>query len=290
MYKPSKSSYLAIPFAIVFFIFFIIPLSLVLIVSFWDYTEYSLIPDFVLTNYQELFESCADFSDGLCTTLATYVSTFKFVLLTWLLTLLIGFVVSLFLAFCIRSIALQMFLFLLCTIPFWTSNVIRMISWIPLLGRNGLVNTTLIEMGLIESPLDWLLYSDFTVVLGFVHLYTLFMVVPIFNSMVKIDKSLIEAARDAGANTWQIIWNIIIPLVKPGMMIGSIFVITVVMGDFITIGVMGGQQIASVGKIILVEMNYLQFPAAAANSVVLALITLIMIAIMVRIIDIRKEL
>jgi len=290
MLKQPKSAFLAIPFALVFLLFFIIPLILVLVVSFWDYTEYSLIPDFVLTNYQELFENCWDFSDGLCTTFATYLSTFKFVLLTWFITLIIGFIVSLFLAFCIRSVALQMCFFLLCTIPFWTSNVIRMISWIPLLGRNGLVNTSLIDMGLIDMPLDWLLYSDFTVVLGFVHLYVLFMIVPIFNSMVKVDTSLIEAARDAGANTRQIIWNVILPLVKPGIMIGSIFVITVVMGDFITIGVMGGQQIASVGKIILVEMNYLQFPAAAANSVVLVIITLLMIAVMVRVVDIRKEL
>ena len=88
-----------------------------------------------------------------------------------------------------------MALFLLCTIPFWTSNVIRMISWIPLLGRNGVVNSALSGVGIVDQPLEWLLYSDFSVSLGFVHLYTLFMIVPIFNSMVRIDKSLIEAAR-----------------------------------------------------------------------------------------------
>ncbi len=92
---------------------------------------------------------------------------------------------------------------LLCTIPFWTSNVIRMIAWIPLLGRNGLVNRALQGAGLIQQPLEWLLFSEFSVVLALVHLFTFFMVVPIFNSMIRIDKRLIEAAYDAGATGWQ---------------------------------------------------------------------------------------
>ncbi len=134
----------------------------------------------------------------------------------------------------------QIALFLLCTVPFWTSNIIRMISWIPFLGRNGLANQALIGMGLIDEPLEWLLFSDFAVILAFVHLYTLFMVVPIFNTMMRIDKSLIEAARDAGASGLQILRNVIIPLSKPGIMIGSIFVVTLVMGDFITVRFMSG--------------------------------------------------
>ena len=81
----------------------------------------------------------------------------------------------------------QIVLFLLCTIPFWTSNVIRMIAWIPVLGRHGLVNEGLLALGVVDEPIEWLLFSDFSVVLAFVHLYTLFMVVPIFNSMMRID-------------------------------------------------------------------------------------------------------
>ena len=107
---------------------------------------------------------------------------------------------------------MQMTLAVISTIPFWTSNVIRMISWIPLLGRNGLVNQGLIKLGVIKEPLEWLLYSDFAVVLAFVHLFTFFMVIPIFNSMARIDKRLIEAAYDAGATGWQTLWNVVIPL------------------------------------------------------------------------------
>jgi putative spermidine/putrescine transport system permease protein len=179
---------------------------------------------------------------------------------------------------------------LVCTIPFWTSNVIRMISWVPLLGRNGLVNQGLVGAGIVSEPLDWLLYSSFSVLLAFVHLNTVFMIVPIANSMSRIDRSLVEAARDAGATGWQILIHIIIPLSKTGIAIGSIFVITVVMGDFITIGIMGGQQIASAGKVIQTQIGALQFPIAAANAVVLLAVVLMIIATLIRFIDIRKEL
>ena len=282
--------FLSLPFGLVIFTFFIIPLCLVVMVSFWDYNAYSIIPDFIFTNYEDIFYGCVKSLPELCTTFATYLSSLKFVVTVWLITLITGFLVALFLSFCVSTLQMQVVLFLLCTIPFWTSNVIRMISWIPLLGRNGLVNSTLMDIGLIDAPFEWLLYSQFSVILAFVHLYTLFMVVPIFNSMMRIDRSLLEAAHDAGASTWQTLTNIIIPLSRPGIIIGSIFVITIVMGDFLTIGVMGGQQIPSVGKIINVEMTYLQFPAAAANAVILIVITLMIIFTMTKLIDIRKEL
>ena len=168
---------------------------------------------------------------------------------------MIGFTVAYSLAFYIRSTTTQMVLFLVCTIPFWTSNVIRMISWIPLLGRNGLVNQALIGAHVVNQPLEWLLYSPFSVALAFVHLFAFFMVAPIFNSMMRIDRRLIEAAYDAGATGWQMLTNVIIPLSKPGIAIGSIFVVTIVMGDFITFGVMGGEQIASAGKMIETRLD-----------------------------------
>ncbi|MCJ2032962.1 ABC transporter permease [Methylobacterium sp. J-068] len=279
----------ALPMALVFLVFFVVPLALTVIVSFWAYNEYEIIPAFTVRNYLDVFEGCLDTAD-VCTTVRTYLSTLKFCVLTWICTLLIGFTVAYFVAFHVRSRTVQMALFLLCTIPFWTSNVIRMISWIPLLGRNGLVNDTLMGMGIIRTPIEGLLYSDFSVVLAFVHLNTVFMIVPIFNSMARIDRSLIEAAHDCGATGWQTLWNVVVPLAKPGIAIGSIFVVTLVMGDFVTVGVMGGQQIASVGKVIQVQMSALQLPAAAANAVVLLGAVMLMIVAMTRLIDLRKEL
>ena len=270
------------PLALVFGLFLVVPIATIVVVSFWDYNTTQIIPDFLLQNYEELLFSPV--------TWQTYAQTVKFALVTWALTLLIGFTVAYFLAFHVRSTTWQTVLFLVCTIPFWTSNVIRMISWIPFLGRNGLANMTLIELGLIREPLEFLLFSDFSVVLAYVHLYTLFMVVPIFNSMVRIDRSLLEAARDGGASAWQTLWTVIVPLCKPGIAIGSIFIVTIVMGDFVTVRLMSGGQSASVGLMMLNAMSLLQYPAAAANAVVLLLLVLFTVAAMMRLVDIRKEL
>ncbi len=186
----------AAPFALVFAVFFVLPLGFVVLVSFWDYNDYQMLPAFTTRSYTESFEGCLTDLPNLCTMLKTYVSTVKFCLIVWILTFLIGFTVAYFLAFHIRSTTAQMVLFLVCTIPFWTSNVIRMISWIPLLGRNGLVNQMLIHAHVVDQPVEWLLYSQFSVALAFVHLFTFFMVAPIFNSMMRIDRRLIEAAYD----------------------------------------------------------------------------------------------
>ncbi len=277
------------PLALVFALFFVVPLALIIAVSFWRATDYELLPAFTAHNYREIFDGCGS-TAALCVTLKTYLSTLKFSLLTWAITLVLGFALAYFLAFHVRTLPMQMLLFVACTVPFWTSNVIRMIAWVPLLGRNGLVNGTLLALHLVDQPVEWLLFSDFAVVLAFVHLYTMFMIVPIFNSMMRIDRALIEAARDAGASAWQTVWHVVVPLSRTGILIGTIFVLALVMGDFVTVGVMGGQQIASVGKIIQVQTSYLQFPLAAANAVILLGVVLVMIAALMRLVDLRKEL
>ncbi len=271
-----------LPLLSVLVLFLVAPVVIILAVSFWDYTEFSLIPDFVLTNYIEIFESGVTYS--------TYLNTFKFAFLGWLFTAIIGFTLSYFLAFHVRTLRWQIILFLICTIPFWTSNIIRMIAWIPVLGRNGLMNSLLLELGVISEPLEWLLYSDFAVILAFVHLYTLFMLVPIFNSMMRIDKSIIEAAQDMGANSLQILINVIIPLCLPGIAIGTIFVVSLIMGDFITVQAMSGGQSASVGLAMNNKRALLQYPAAAADAIILLCVVLGMVAILMRTINIRKEL
>ena len=272
----------AAPLAIILGGFLVIPIIMIVVVSFWGATEWSIYPAFQFDNYEFLFSSWVTYS--------VFLKTFKYALVTWALTLLIGFTVAYFLAFHVRKLPWQIALFLLCTVPFWTSNIIRMISWIPFLGRNGIANQTLLSWGIVDEPLEWLLFSDFSVILAFVHLYTLFMVVPIFNSMMRIDRSLLEAAMDAGANGLQTLWNVVIPLCKPGIMIGTIFVVTLVMGDFITVRFMSGSQSANVGRLISNDIGLLLYPSACATAVVLLCTVLIIIAIFLRLVDIRKEL
>jgi putative spermidine/putrescine transport system permease protein len=277
------ASYLqALPLWLILAFFLLLPILLLVVVSFWDYDFAQMYPDFIFTNYIDTL--------GSWVTWKTYLNTLKFAAIVWAITLFVGFWVAYFLAFYVRSATMQTVLFLVCTVPFLTSNIIRMISWIPVLGRNGLVNSTLVQMGVIPEPIEWLLYSDFAVVLAMVHLYTLFMVTPIFNTLMRIDRSLIEAARDGGASAWQILTNVIVPLAKPGMAIGTIFVVTLVMADFSTVQVMSGGQSASVALMMKNQMSLLQYPGAAANAVVLLILVLLMVGAILRIVDIRKEL
>lgn len=271
------------PLVLVLVLFFAIPVALVIIVSFFRYQMLvGLVPDFTFKNYSDLLSNP--------TTWALYLSTIKFTLIVLAITLVLGFWLSYFLVFHVRSLMVAIGLFLLCTVPFWTSNIIRMISWRPVLGREGLINQGLQGIGVIEQPLDWLLFSDFSVVVTYVHLFTLFMMVPIFNSMARIDKALLEAAIDAGATRWGVIWNVVLPLSKTGIALGALFVVTLVMGDFAVVKVMSGGLSGSATSGIFNDLQFLNYPRAAANAVILLIVVMLIATGIFRLIDVRKEL
>ena len=273
----------AVPLGLALAVFFILPLGVLLAVSFFENDMiFGMRPALTPESYIELFTTM--------NTLWLYLSTLKFAAIVWAVTLLIGFTIAYFLVFHVRSLLIAIGLFLLCTVPFWTSNIIRMISWIPLLGKQGLVNQALMGLGIVDDPVEWLLFSDFSVVLSYVHLFTLFMIVPIFNSMARIDKALIEAARDAGASSLRIMWEVIVPLSRSGIALGSIFVIVLVMGDFFVIKVMSGGRSASVVSSIFEDINVLLYPSGAASAVVLLIVVVMMVMGVLRVVNIRREL
>lgn len=270
------------PLAIIMILLVGVPVGTIFVISFWTSDGINIYPAFTFENYAEIFSSTVIFS--------LFYATIKFALLTLIATAIIGFTCSYFLVFHVRTLSFQIGLFLLCTIPFWTSNIIRMISWIPFLGREGVFNTALLSLGVIDKPLDVLLYSDFSVVLTYVHLYTLFMIVPIFNSMAKINPSVVEAARDAGAGPLMILTNIIIPLSKTGIALGAIFVVTLVMGDFFVVKIMSGGQSASVVSAMKNDIDLLYYAQASAQAVILIAVVIMMISLILRVVDIRAEL
>jgi len=253
------------PLMLVLLPFFVAPILVIFAASFMQSDGFGgIIVNPTLQNYIDIFSS------GL--TLNLYYETIKFTLLTWLFSLIIGFWVAYFLVFHIRNPLLAIGLFLLCTVPFWTSNIIRMISWIPLLGKEGLINMALMKVGAIHEPLEFLLFSGFSVVVAYVHQLTIFMIVPIFNSMGRIDKRVVEAALDAGASRFDIMRYIILPLSKNGIALGTIFVVSIVMGDFFVIKVMSGGGSASVVGALYEDVGVLQYPSAAASAVVLTVL------------------
>jgi putative spermidine/putrescine transport system permease protein len=283
MLRRNLSAWLYVaPLMLVLVPFFLLPILVVLAASFFETDGFGgLLPTFTLANYLEILTSEQTFH--------LYAATLKFTVLTWLFTLLIGFPVAYFLVFHVKNQLLAISLFLVCTVPFWTSNIIRMISWIPLLGKEGLVNSSLLMTGIIREPIEVLLYSSLAVVIAYVHQLTIFMVVPIFNSLARIDKRIVEAALDAGASRLDVMGYIVIPLSKSGIALGSIFVISIVMGDFFVVKVMSGGSSASVVSAFYENVSVLQYPIAAASAVLLTLILTIVISMILRAVDLRRE-
>lgn len=272
----------ATPLSLVLAAFLVVPLAMIALVSFWKFTGFSMVPGFVLTNYQKLF--------GTGTALALYLNTARLLLATYVSTLGLGYLIAYHLAFDIRRPATQTFLFALCIVPFLTSSVIRTISWVPFLGKNGIVNTILMQLGIIHEPLSFLLFSDFAVVLCYTQMFAGFMVAPIFNMMIRIEPSVIEAARDAGASGFQIFRWIILPLTIPGAAIGTIFVVVMVVSDISIVRLVGGGQTGTVAIGIFNQISMVQFPQACAAAIVLLVVVLAVVAPILRIVDIRRQL
>jgi len=277
-----RSWLLALPLALVLLVFVVVPVLFVIAVSFFHYDNFAVIPAFTWENYASVF--------GSRLTLSLYLTMLKLAALTWACSLVIGYCVAWFLVFHVRNHLVAIGLFLVCTVPFWTSNVIRMISWLPLLGKQGVVNKVLLALGVIDQPLHILLYSDVSVVISYVHLFTIFMIVPLFNAMSRIDRALFEASWDAGAGRLKTFFLVVLPLTKSGIVLGSIFVVTLVMGDFYVVRVMSGGREASVVSAMYDDISTLLFPHAAASAVILVAVLTALIALVLRIVDVRREL
>jgi putative spermidine/putrescine transport system permease protein len=277
-------SYLQVaPLFVVLLIFVIVPLALVVAVSFFRYQMLvGLVPDFTFKNYIDILSNPTNWK--------LYFATIRFTGIVLAITGVLGFWISYFLVFHVRNILMAISLFLVCTVPFWTSNIIRMISWRPVLGKEGLINSALLHLGVVDQPLEWLLFSDFAVVVAYVHLFTLFMIVPIFNSMARIDPALLEAAVDGGASRWGVVWNVVLPLSKSGIALGAVFVVTLVMGDFFVVSVMSGGLSGSATSGIFNDLQFLNYPRAAASAVILLIIVLLIATAIFRMVDVRKEL
>jgi spermidine/putrescine transport system permease protein len=181
-----------------------------------------------------------NFSRMLGTPLYSFLllKTFRISVATTLLTLLMAYPVALFLSR--QRGALKNALVLLLFLPFWIGYVVRTFAWLPILGRSGLINQILLQLHIASEPVEWLLYDEFAIYLGLVYVYLLFMVLPIFLAIDRIEPALYEAARDLGASRWKTFTRITLPLSKPGVLSGSIMVFLLTFGAFVTPALLGG--------------------------------------------------
>ena len=271
------------PLVITLTLFLVGPVIVIIILSLWKFDGFLTLEGvWTFRNYEKIFTRSL--------TALNYWQTLKMLLITLAVTFVLGFTLAYFLVFDLVTLRTKMLLFLLCVVPFWTSAVIRTVAWIPFLGKEGIINQVVMGIGLSDEPLQFLLFSEFAVLLSYIQIFTLFMMAPLFNVMARINKDLIEAARDNGASSIQILWNIILPLCKPGIAIGSIFVIALVASDFTAIRILGGSRVGTVAVSMSNQIFNFQYPPAAATAMILLIAVLLLVGGIMRLVDVRKQL
>lgn len=272
----------AAPGTLWLFFFLLAPVVTILLVSFWTPTISGFETDWTLENYRKLIDNSVYWNQIKTTVFVSLIVTGS--------TLVFGYPIAYFLALKVNSLRNQIILFIVVLAPFWTSGVIRAVAWIPMMGRQGAVNRTLQALGLIDKPLDILLFTKFAVALAMVQLFILFMVAPLFFVLAQIDRSSLEASRDLGANWLKTFREVILPQSMAGIVIGSIFVFVLTMGEQATHFLIGGGQLSSVGVIVRQNVNAIQFPQAATSAVFLVVVMMVGVFILTRVSNLREEL
>ncbi len=185
----------------------------------------------------------------------TFLRTAVYAILTTILTFLITFPIAFYITKVV-SLRVSGFFTILLLVPFWVSELVRIYGWMILLRESGVFNHYLMQLGLIDKPIE-MLYNDISMIMGLVYTSMLFMVVPLISSLEGLDDGLIEAAYDLGASKIVIIWKIVIPYIMPGITSGSIVVFMLTLGNYLTPNLMGGKN-----SLWFTEQIYNQFIAS----------------------------
>ena len=257
------------------------PLLIVLVYSFLLPGQYgNVIWGFSLDAWVGIFFT-KDIFDGTYQMADAHLSIFwrsiKLSILTTLISLLIGFPTAWFIA--TRSPTMRTFLLFLITIPFWTNLLIRTFAINQIIRNEGLLNTLLLKVGLIQNPIE-MIYTDFAVLIGMAYVYLPLMVLPLFASIDRFNMSFLEAGYDLYATRWQVLRRIIIPVTKPGIIAGSILVFIPSLGAYVTPRLLGGGKNMMIGNFI--ELLFGQgrnWPLGAALSI--SLLAVVMAALLI---------
>jgi putative spermidine/putrescine transport system permease protein len=266
--------------------FLLAPLVFVVLVSFWTYVPGAasgFVEDWTFANYTELFQDETYWRNMLTSFVTSVIAVAA--------CLVFGFPVAYFLAFKVQSLRMQIALFILALAPFWTSFLTRSVAWTyPLMGREGALNQALQKLGIVDQPIEALGFSTLSVRLAMVQLYILFMVTPLFFTLSQVDRAALEAARDLGANWFRTFREVILPQTMPGIVIGSIFIFVLTMGEYGTVRVIGGNAISSVGTIVQSRVELaVQYPQGAAAAVLLVLALVAGVFVITRFSRLREE-
>ncbi|WP_347268860.1 ABC transporter permease [Paracoccus sp. (in: a-proteobacteria)] len=212
--------------------------------------------------------------------------------LVTLVTVVLAFPVAYFLSFVVRAERKALWIFLI-TIPFWTSYLIRVFLWKVILGYNGVINSGLKTLGLIEQPLTFILYNVNAMVITLAHAYAPFAILPIFIALEKIDRSLLEAGRDLGESRAVTFWRVTLPLAMPGVVAAALIVFIPTIGDYVTPALIGGGKIPMIANMIQAQMLDLDNrPMGSALAVtamlIVGVLSLLFIALNRRFLKVRQ--
>lgn len=247
-------------------IFLIVPLCVTVVVSFWERAGLKFRPAFTLKAYETIIEGAR---------LDVLVRSFVAAVEATALSILIAYPIAYVLARKTRPSVARV-LMLLFTVPFLINYVVRNVAWTGLLGRTGTINEFLMWAGITSQPLDWLLYSDFSVFLGLISTYMPFMIFPLFLSIAAIDRQYFEASADLGASAFTTFRRITLPLSLPGIFAAVVFGFVGCLGESAVPIIMGGVGYELLGNTITSSMDVLNYPLAAALSTVVIVLMLLM--------------
>ena len=235
------------------------PLGLLFLYSFLTDGYLTILWDFTLQNYMDAW------GDPLVRTVL--LRSLGVAMMVTVVTVLLAFPVAYFVSFYVQTSRKSLWLFLI-TIPFWTSYLIRVFLWKVILGYNGVLNSGLLSLGIIDEPLTFILYNANAVVITLAHAYAPFAILPIFVALEKIDRSLLEAGQDLGESRLMTFWRVTLPLAMPGVIAAVLIVFIPTIGDYVTPQLVGGPEGRMVANII--HLQYLKldnYPAGSAIAV-----------------------
>ena len=259
--------------------FVVVPFGFAVALSFWTSGIFGLVPDFQFGNYSLIF--------GNPLYIGLILKTLRVALIATALALLISYPIAYFLS--LMAGRAKVILTLLLFLPFWTSYVVRSFVWLPILGTNGAINRFLLAIGAIDHPLTGLLYNEGSIYVGLVYVYTLFMTLPIYLAIEKIDRRLIEAAADLGARPLWIFLRIVLPLSWPGVLSGCIMVFLLAMSSYVTPQLLGGPSGIMVSGMVAAQFQANNnWSLGAALALVLSSITFFILIVAGRWVGIRQ--
>jgi spermidine/putrescine transport system permease protein len=275
-----KGSYILWPAVLWLVLFLLVPCSMVAVFSFLNKGLYGQISySFTLDNYLRFFDPLY---------LKILVDTLVISILTTVICLLLGYPLAYIITRMDRK--WQNVLLLLVMVPFWINFLVRSFAWVIILRTQGLINTFLQKIGIIDEPLQ-LLYNNGAVLLGMVYALLPFMVLPVYVSIEKLDRRMLEAAYDLGATPFKAFWKVTLPLTMPGIIAGSILVFVPSLGMFVVPDIMGGAKSALIGNVIENQFkSALDWPFGSALSIILILLSLILIYFYNRILRMQDRL